>query len=112
MFGHPDEGKEKQLYIIDFGILGTQRYMSIHAHTQMQQSRRDDLESIGYMLAYFVKGHLPWENVDAPTKPERNHKIGHIKMKTTPESLVGSGPSCLTKYLNYVKGLHFEQTPN
>lgn len=61
-------GKHCPEKLID-GIVGTTRYMSVSAHNKKEQSRRDDLESIGYMLIYLAKGELPWQST-----PDKKYK--------------------------------------
>jgi len=59
-----------------------------------EQSRRDDLESLGYMLIYFLRGKLPWQGLRAATRPnERERRIGQCKEKTTPDELCRGFPS-------------------
>jgi serine/threonine protein kinase len=113
---------EKKIYIIDFGfckcynrdrrhieekevnnLIGSQMYASINAHNFIELSRRDDLESLGYMLAYFYLGNLPWQNI------EENEKIKKLK-----ENIINNEnlPDILVNYIKYVRLLNFNETPN
>lgn len=123
---------DKTLYIIDFGLahayqdsqgkhipfkdkkglVGTARYASINAHIGSEQSRRDDLESIGYVLIYFLKGKLPWQNTKAPTKQEKYQIISDIKRLTSIETLCKDLPDEFTTYMTLVKALTFQEIPN
>merc|ERR1719254_411703 len=71
-------------------LTGTARYASINAHKGFEQSRRDDLEAIGHMLLYFLRGSLPWSGLDAKTKEEKYRKI-RMKKEETPLSDLCSG---------------------
>jgi len=59
-----------------------------------EQSRRDDLEALGYMLIYFLRGSLPWQNVKAAATPmDRTRRILQCKMKTSIDQLCDGLPS-------------------
>lgn len=123
---------EQTIYIIDFGLAkryrdehtrihiplkenrnltGTARYASCNAHNGFEQSRRDDLESIGYVLLYFLKGKLPWQSLKCKDKAEKYQKIKEIKMSFTPEKLCEGLPVEFAKYIEFVKKLSFEEEP-
>ena len=120
------------LYLIDFGLskkyinsngnhiefklgknmTGTARYCSIYMHQGIEQSRRDDLESIGYVLIYFLKGNLPWQNVKVNNNEKHFEKIGQMKKNISIEELCSNFPYEFVKYFEYVKQLEFDEDPN
>jgi len=125
--------KEKQLHIIDFGLAkkyrdpkhnvhipykenksltGTARYASLNTHLGYEQSRRDDLETIGYVMIYFNRGSLPWQGMKANTKEEKYRKIMEKKIATPPEVLGRNFPREFVTYLNYCRNLRFEDRPD
>lgn len=93
-------------------MTGTARYASINAHLGFEQSRRDDLEAIGYMLVYFMKGSLPWQGLGGKTKSDKYNAIKDSKMKTPVELLCKGIPSEFAQYINYTKNLKFDETPD
>ncbi|KAK6143957.1 hypothetical protein DH2020_020777 [Rehmannia glutinosa] len=123
----------KLVYIIDFGLAkkyrdlqthkhipyrenknltGTARYASVNTHLGVEQSRRDDLESLGYVLMYFLRGSLPWQGLKAGTKKQKYDKISEKKMLTPIEVLCKSYPSEFISYFHYCRSLRFEDKPD
>ena len=95
----------------NLSFVGTLRYASLNSHKGIRQSRRDDLESMIYILIYFLKGKLPWQDIKAKQKEERHKMISEIKSKVTIESLCENLPSEFAELLTYVKKLEFEEKP-
>lgn len=93
-------------------ITGTTRYASVNAHKGMELSRRDDLESIGYVLLYFCKGSLPWQGLQARNDQERYKLITEKKLSISVERLCRELPDEFKDYLNYCKGLQFDEEPD
>lgn len=127
-------GKKGNLvYIIDFGLAkkyrdqkthshipyrenknltGTARYASINTHLGIEQSRRDDMESLAYVLMYFNLGALPWQGLRAGTKRQKYEKISEKKMSTSIDQLCRTYPSEFATYLNYCRALRFDDKPD
>nr|CAB3449607.1 unnamed protein product [Digitaria exilis] len=77
-----------------------------------EQSRRDDLESIGYVLLYFLRGSLPWQGLKAATKKQKYDKISEKKLSTPIEALCKSYPVEFASYFHYCHSLTFDQRPD
>jgi serine/threonine protein kinase len=93
-------------------LIGTARYTSINSHLGLEHSRRDDLESLGYVFMYFLRGKLPWQGLKASSKKEKYEKIGRKKRDTPIEDLCKGFPVEFAKYFYYVKGLRFDEEPD
>jgi serine/threonine protein kinase len=93
-------------------LTGTARYASINTHLGIEQSRRDDLESLGYVLMYFNRGSLPWQGLRANTKKQKYQRICDTKRSVTIEQLCEGHPAEFSTYLSYCRSLRFEEKPN
>ena len=78
---------EHAMFTDNNGLVGTAYYVSVNTHLGEQQSRRDDLESIMYMLIRFFKGKLPWQDIKIKSVEERNEKITQKKIQTALDEL-------------------------
>ena len=94
------------------GLVGTIRYTSTNSQLGYEQSRRDDLESIGYLMIYFAKGTLPWQDLDIEDRDEKLKKVLFLKQTTPIESLTKNLPESYKKYFEYVKNLKFSEEPD
>ena len=131
LLGNEAESNSKYLYLIDFGLskffdknnfndiltnkkklTGTPRYASINAQRGFEQSMRDDLESVGYMLIYFLKGKLPWMGMEGKDQIEKNKKICIRKIETSSSDLCYGLPKQFVEYFDYCKELEFHQMPD
>lgn len=122
-----------QVHIIDFGhakrywnpktqqhipynetrpTMASARYASVNVHLGVEPSRRDDLESVGYVLMQFIRGDLPWQGLKAEDKEELVEKIMWKKASTPIEKLCKKFPREFVTYLNYCRSLRFEDTPD
>jgi casein kinase 1 len=126
-------GSNNLLHLIDFGLsklfrdiithihipyrenkrmIGTPRYSSLNTHLGIEQSRRDDLESIGYILIYFLKGSLPWQGLKAENRKLKYQKIMDKKLGTSKHVLCKGLPQQFLVYFHYVQHLRFQDKPD
>ena len=121
-----------RVFIIDFGLAkkfmsstgvhikyregksltGTARYASINTHIGIEQSRRDDLEGLGYVLLYFLRGSLPWQGLKARDVKEKYERIKEKKIMTKIEDLCKGYADEFAQYCNYCRSLKFEDKPD
>lgn len=85
---------------------------SARTDTLAEQSRRDDLEALGHVFMYFLRGGLPWQGLKAATNKQKYEKIGEKKQTTQIKELCSGFPDEFNIYLNYVRKLGFEETPD
>ncbi|KAI9473694.1 MAG: kinase-like domain-containing protein [Benjaminiella poitrasii] len=133
LIGRPGTKYANMVFLIDYGMAklyrdpktkqhipyrerkslsGTARYMSINTHLGREQSRRDDLESLGHVFMYFLIGSLPWQGLKAATNKQKYEKIGEKKQSTSVKELCDGFPEEFGIYLQYVRKLGFEETPD
>lgn len=106
------ETKQHLKYIEGKGFTGNQRFCSNNALLGIEQSRRDDLESIGYMLIYLLRGVLPWEGIGDISNNKRRETLILKKVYTSIEELCFLCPPEFPTYMNYVKSLGFTEKPD
>ena len=125
--------KKNTIYAIDFGLskkyrdsksglhipyrdgkdlTGTARYASINTHLGVEQSRRDDIESIGYMMIYLMKGHLPWQGMVNSNPKKKYDRIKKLKMDIKLTELCHGLPKECIKFIQYARDMKFEDKPN
>ncbi|KAI8067536.1 kinase-like domain-containing protein [Gongronella butleri] len=133
LIGRPGTKLANTVFMIDFGMAkqyrdpktkqhipyrerkslsGTARYMSINTHLGREQSRRDDLEALGHVFMYFLRGSLPWQGLKAATNKQKYERIGDKKQTTLIQDLCEGFPPEFGLYMQYTRQLAFEQTPD
>ncbi|KAK7465287.1 serine/threonine protein kinase [Stygiomarasmius scandens] len=95
-------------------LTGTARYTSINTHLGVEQSRRDDLESLAYVFMYFLRGTLPWQGLGpkANTKKQKYNLIMEKKMTTPIDLLCRGFPIEFGTFLSYTRALRFDDKPD
>jgi casein kinase 1 len=126
------------LYLIDFGLAKRFRHPKTHEHIQMTQgkkvngnlgfasinvhngieySRRDDIISVAFILAFFIKGDLPWLNLADPRQGKRSRKeriagVKEKKISVSVDELLNHHPAEFKHFLNYAVSLKFDEEPD
>lgn len=121
------------VYIIDFGLskrfrdpetclhilfredknfIGTTRYASVNAHLGVKQAHRDGLESLAFILIYFLCGSLPWQGLKATSKKKHECIVRDKKMTTSPDNLCHGLPNEFGIFLKYCRALRFDDKPD
>lgn len=133
LIGRPGSKMATVVHVVDFGMAkqyrdpktkqhipyrerkalsGTARYMSINTHLGREQSRRDDLEALGHVFLYFLRGGLPWQGMRAANNKVKYEKIGEKKQMISAKELCDGYPDEFRIYLEYCRNLGFEETPD
>ena len=123
----------KYVYLLDFGlakkyrssrtlvqipfennnrVVGTTRYASINALKGYEHSRRDDLEAVGYVLVYLIKGKLPWQGINSKDKVHRYRKLLKKKEEISPKELCCDLPEEFEEYISYTRNLGYLEQPD
>ncbi|KAK3669528.1 Casein kinase I isoform epsilon [Recurvomyces mirabilis] len=84
-------------------LVGTARFASIKGHQGHAQSPKDDLESLGYMIAFFLLGKLPWQGLQSHGREEKNRVVMEKKIATSPEQLCEKLPAEFAEYMQEVQ---------
>lgn len=124
--------KSNQVFVIDYGLAkrfrdqqtgihypyrdglslsGTARYASINALRGVDQSRRDDMEALAYVLIYLLKGSLPWMGIDCADRLQKHERIAHKKKHTPISELCKDLPSEFGEFLEMSRNLAFDEEP-
>jgi serine/threonine protein kinase len=125
--------KANLMYVIDFGLskryrdpktlqhipfregkslTGTARYTSVNTHLGIEQSRRDDIEALGYIFVYLLRGSLPWQGLQAENRKQKYEAISECKISTSIEVLCQGLPQEFAIYLTEARRLDFGDRPN
>jgi serine/threonine protein kinase len=105
------EGQHKPL-TNNRGFVGTPRYASKNAHLGISQSRRDDVESIGYLSLFFMTGKLPWQNIKVKDKVQKHNILHQYKNSMSIEKICEGLPYEFAQYLGYTRNLAYNQSPD
>jgi casein kinase 1/casein kinase 1 epsilon len=131
----------RRLYLVDFGltkkfideegnhipfnennkwVIGTINYVSVYNHYGIESSRRDDLIALGYLLARFLKGTLPWEDHKPPASYSPRAKKINVELELLRRKLreiyekvfFADLPEEYIKFMDYGEELGYGNAPD
>lgn len=126
-------GNPTSFYVCDFGLsdfyidpnsnqhipltkghsrYGTVRYASLNNHRGVEQSRRDDLESLGFVVIYAARGNVPWQTIRNEDRRKKWSQVYDMKRRIVLEELCADLPPCFVDFMKYVRGLAFDARPD
>ncbi|KAF2228942.1 kinase-like protein [Viridothelium virens] len=108
--GLAKEVGEPGLY--QYSLIGTMRFASVNAHLGVEQSPRDDMESLGYVLVYLLQGRLPWQGLKVDSSKQKEQCILQRKQSPAEHDLYADAPEEFKRYFDHVRSLKFEERPN
>eukprot|EP01064_Diplonema_japonicum_P038727 TRINITY_DN9479_c1_g1_i1.p1 TRINITY_DN9479_c1_g1~~TRINITY_DN9479_c1_g1_i1.p1 ORF type:complete len:550 (+),score=5.87 TRINITY_DN9479_c1_g1_i1:65-1651(+) len=122
--------ESSKIFICDFGLAkrrsyraiprtggkpaGTIRYVSLNAHKGIEQTLRDDMEAVGYMLVHMIRGKLPWhdEPVKTTDKRKRHDHIADWKDKHSVADMCEGCPQAVEMFMHLTRSLKYDETPD
>lgn len=131
--GTPGHYSNSLVHIVDFGlaalyrdplssdhipyshtttIIGTVRYLSINGHMGVELTRRDDLESLAYILIYFLCGSLPWQGLESTSRKKKSTLVRKKKASSSAAQLCKNLPNVFEIFLQYARSLPYDATPD
>lgn len=94
------------------GLVGTVRYVSVNVHEGLSMSRRDDLESVAYILMYFIAGSLPWDGWETTKDDQFYTQVKVKKAALIRQKFLTTMPEPIQQFLIYCRNMSFEQNPD
>ncbi|KAG6836710.1 hypothetical protein H0H93_004687 [Arthromyces matolae] len=108
----PNECRREIIADCGTGMVGTLSWASVRSHEGYQLTRRDDLESLAYVLLALIRGGLPWKAFHSVRIFNPKNQVLH-KKRNWPGARLGAGQHpCFGEFLDYARNLRFDEIPD